>query len=139
MGYLLFTGTWLASPRLIWLELLGIALIAWAIYTMQPNRVSVLPDVGRNAQLVTRGPYRWIRHPMYTAVLLIMLALVLDQPTPGRGLAWLILLVDFIFKLLYEESLLSKRFPNYAAYQRRTKRLLPFVWLACLCCNLPAQ
>ena len=128
IGYLLLTGPWLATPTWAGLELVGMAVAAWAVVTMKPHRISPLPDVRRNARLVTQGPYRFIRHPMYTGILLALLALVLDHPTPARVIVWLIMLADLVVKLDYEERLLRKRFPEYASYQCRTKRLLPFVY-----------
>jgi protein-S-isoprenylcysteine O-methyltransferase Ste14 len=65
---------------------------------------------------------------MYAAVLITMLALVIDQPTPMRWIIWLILSADLMLKLEYEETLLTRRFPEYAAYRKRTKRLIPFVY-----------
>jgi protein-S-isoprenylcysteine O-methyltransferase Ste14 len=128
MAYLLLSGYWLASPHWIGLEILGGALGAWAIATMKLRHLNPLPEPRRDAPLVTRGPYRWIRHPMYAAVLTTMAALVLDQPTPARLIVWLALLANLLLKINYEERLLARRFPAYAAYRKRTKRLIPFVY-----------
>ena len=65
---------------------------------------------------------------MYTGVLLTMLALVLDKLTVERGAIWMILLVNLLMKLNYEETLLARRFPEYAAYRQRTRKLLPFIY-----------
>jgi len=115
-------------PPWIWLELTGLGILVWAIVTMKPHRVSPLPAVRPNSKLVTAGPYRWIRHPMYTGVLLTMGALVLDQWTIGRGGVWMILLVDLVIKLHYEEGLLRERFPEYATYQQQSRKIFPFVY-----------
>ncbi len=128
IAYILLTGYWFASPTWIWLEIFGGTLGAWAVVTMKPHRVSPLPQPRREARLVTRGPYRWIRHPMYAAVLSITLALVIDHAKPLRLVAWTILLGDLLLKMQYEETLLARRFPEYAAYRKRTKRLIPFVY-----------
>jgi protein-S-isoprenylcysteine O-methyltransferase Ste14 len=128
MVYLLLTGYWLASPHWIGLEILGGGLAAWAVAAMKLRHLNPLPAPRPDARLVTRGPYRWIRHPMYAAVLIMMLALVLDQPTPARLIVWLVLLVTLLTKMNYEETLLARRFPEYAAYRKRTKRLIPFVY-----------
>ena len=128
IGWLLFTGHLLAMPPWIWLELTGLGILAWAVVTMKPHRVSPLPEIRPNTKLVTRGPYRWIRHPMYTGVLLTMGALVLDQWTIGRAGVWIIILADLVIKLHYEEGLLRERFPEYATYQQQTRKLFPFVY-----------
>jgi protein-S-isoprenylcysteine O-methyltransferase Ste14 len=64
---------------------------------------------------------------MYTALLLLMLALVCEEFTYWRGLMWVVLLVDLFLKLRYEEVLLVKTFPEYAEYQQRTHKLIPWI------------
>lgn len=128
IGWLLLTGPWLAMPPAIWLEFAGVGVLAWAVLTMKPNRVTPLPELRRDAKLVTRGPYRWVRHPMYTGVLLATLALVVNKFTLVRAAVWLGLLADLLLKLNYEETLLAQCFLEYAAYRQRTRRLLPFVY-----------
>ena len=104
--------------------LLGI----WAVVAMRWDRVRVTPTPRPDVELVERGPYRWVRHPMYVAVLLTALALVLNWPTAGRWGCWLVLAVDLVVKLNYEERLLTCALPHYAEYRRRTWRLMPGVY-----------
>jgi len=77
---------------------------------------------------VRRGPYRFIRHPMYAALLLVGAALTLDQPSPMRLAALAVLLAVILVKLHYEERLLGAAFPEYARYKQETSRLIPFVY-----------
>ena len=128
LGLILTTGPWLAkTPGLLFLELFGGFLGVWAIWTMKLRNLSVLPDIKSDSPLQTGGPYRWIRHPMYTALLLLMLALVFEEFSYWRGLMWVVLLVDLFLKLRYEEVLLLKNFPEYAEYQTRTHKLIPWI------------
>ena len=128
LGLILATGPWLAkTPGLIFLELFGGFLGVWAIWTMKLRNLSALPDIKSHSPLQTGGPYRWIRHPMYTALLLLMLALVFEEFSYWRGLMWVVLLVDLFLKLRYEEVLLVKTFPEYAEYQTRTHKLIPWI------------
>ena len=126
---LALTGPILARhPLLLALEIAALALGLWAILTVRIHKVSVIPDVRRGARLVSDGPYRWIRHPMYASILLGALALVLDTPTLARWAIYSVLAVDLLIKLNYEERLLLAAFPNYAAYQETSKRLIPFIY-----------
>lgn len=109
------------------LVVLGLGLGGWALATMPPRTLNVFPDVRAGASLVTQGPYRYVRHPMYTALLLLTLGLVLDRPDPVRLALWAVLLIDLWLKLTYEERLLARRFPDYPGYKARTKRLIPFL------------
>lgn len=65
---------------------------------------------------------------MYTSVLVMTLAWTLGSPVPYRILFWVELVMTLLVKLRYEESLLMERIPEYDAYRRQTKRLIPFVW-----------
>ena len=113
---LALTGPIIArAPLLLAMEVAALALAAWAILTMRIRHVNVTPDVRSGSRLVREGPYRWIRHPMYASILLGALALVLETPTPARGIVYAVLAIDLLVKLHYEEQLLSAAFPPYAA------------------------
>ena len=88
------------------LLIVGVALGVWAVATMHYN-VSILPDVRRNQQLYTGGPYAYIRHPMYSALLVAGLALVLHNVSFVPVTLWLLLLAVLLTKLHYEERLLT--------------------------------
>lgn len=117
-----------ANPLLLALELAAVALGIWALLAVRLDNVQIVPDPRQGAQLVRLGPYRWIRHPMYAALLLGTLALVLSEPTALRWGLWLVLLIDLVVKLRYEEQLLLKHFANYRAYMAASKRLIPYLY-----------
>jgi len=129
LGLIALTGPlFAANPVLLLLEGAAGLLGLWAIFTMGIDNFNVTPDVKPRARLVTSGPYRYIRHPMYTALLVGGLALVLDMLSPPRMVLWLVLFVDLMIKLNYEEQLLSRDLEGYSAHMRRTKRLIPFLY-----------
>lgn len=109
------------------LLVLASALLVWAVVTMSKSRLRILPDPARKAKLVTAGPYKRIRHPMYTSLILGSLGLVLIYPTWGRIALWILLIFVLVVKLNYEEALLGRKFPDYAAYKRHTYRLIPYL------------
>jgi protein-S-isoprenylcysteine O-methyltransferase Ste14 len=109
-------------------EISGIALGIWAILVMRLPNLNVTPLVKPHASLVTKGPYARIRHPMYLAVLLTIWPLIMDHCTPFRLLAGLILSVDLVIKIFFEERLLKKNLAGYEDYMRTTDRLIPFVF-----------
>ena len=83
----------------------------------------VLPDV---RGLVTRGPYRLVRHPLYLGELTAALGIVVgaERWAPALG-AWLVCLGLQLVRTQYEERSLRAEFPEYAPYADRTKRLIP--------------
>lgn len=104
------------------------AMVGVAAITVMPSRsFSVMPEPKSEGELVTRGIYRHIRHPMYLALLLCGLAACLAY---ASGLKWglLALLAGVLMaKIRLEERLLLARFEGYAAYRLRTKALIPYL------------
>ncbi len=110
------------------LVLLSASLGLWAIVTMRPGNFNIGPHVKEDARLTANGPYRLVRHPMYAALLLFMLTLLLAHFNYPRLLFWLLLVVDILAKIAYEEELLSRHFQEYSDYKQVTKRLIPFLY-----------
>jgi protein-S-isoprenylcysteine O-methyltransferase Ste14 len=115
------------QPLWLTLEVAGLVLGFWAFYAMGWRNLRTMPLIPEEARLVTDGPYRLIRHPMYTAVLLVVWALIIDDFSLFRLASGLVLTLNQIIKLLYEEHLLMRHFPEYTAYMRTSKRLIPFI------------
>jgi protein-S-isoprenylcysteine O-methyltransferase Ste14 len=129
LALIALTGPWFpANPVLLAIELLGIALGAWAVLVQGIGNFNITPDPVRGARLVTSGPYSLIRHPMYTGLLLVTLPLLINAFTLPRLLLWLVLLADLLLKLNYEEGLLAAALPGYAEYQKQSYRILPFIY-----------
>jgi protein-S-isoprenylcysteine O-methyltransferase Ste14 len=81
-----------------------------------------------NHELIERGPYRFVRHPIYTSVLLMILGSTLITGRLASWAGYLLFVVGFWVKLKQEEELLIRHFPApYAAYKSRVKALIPFV------------
>jgi protein-S-isoprenylcysteine O-methyltransferase Ste14 len=109
------------------LGVFGVFLGLWAIVAMKPANVRVLPDVREESRLVVNGPYRFIRHPMYTGLLMLCLGVVVSQPSIFPIVLWICLVVTLIAKSRYEERLLARTFPDYPAYKSRTWQFIPYV------------
>jgi protein-S-isoprenylcysteine O-methyltransferase Ste14 len=107
---------------------LGGVIGLWAFLTMGLRNLRAFPEIPQHGRLVVHGPYRWVRHPMYTSVLLITLTWMVEQPFPFRMVLWVGLVVTLWVKLRYEEQLLLARFPLYEEYRMRTKRVIPFLF-----------
>jgi protein-S-isoprenylcysteine O-methyltransferase Ste14 len=120
------TGPILAeSGILLGVELFGLFLGIWAVVSMRMGNFGVTPEPLQGSKMVSRGPYRLIRHPMYLALLVTTLPLVISYYSPLRLGIWLVLLVNLLLKMRHEETLLSDRFPEYGDYISRTSRILP--------------
>jgi protein-S-isoprenylcysteine O-methyltransferase Ste14 len=83
---------------------------------------SIFPE-GRG--LVTRGPYRFIRHPLYVAEIVSMLGIMLQFKQPWSALIVFVSIVFQFRRMTYEEDVLARSFADYDAYRRNTARLIP--------------
>lgn len=86
---------------------------------------SVHPEPTKSAVLRVSGPYRYVRHPIYSGVLALAAAMALTGRSLLHLLAFAALVAVLNVKACFEEALLTQRFPNYPAYARRTRRFLP--------------
>lgn len=131
---LLFFLTWLsrepllalALPVVSWASLLFASLLAlWAFSANRFGNFNIRPIPKAGGMLVTHGPYRWIRHPMYSAFLLGAFALARCADQAQGWLAWAVLLGVLWIKSDLEERWMQEAHPGYAAYQGRTRRFIP--------------
>jgi protein-S-isoprenylcysteine O-methyltransferase Ste14 len=85
--------------------------------------------IGVDHELIRSGPYRWIRHPIYTAMLGMFMGTAIASSQYHALLGVAILFIAYIRKTRLEEEILSRTFPtDYEAYRRSTWRLLPPVF-----------
>lgn len=116
-------GAWVVAA---WLACLALGL--WALSANRPGNFNIRPEPKADGQLVQTGPYRWIRHPMYTALLLFSLGCAGFVATlPAAGLSLLLLAVLWV-KARLEERLLCQRHSAYRDYMARSRRFLPFLF-----------
>ncbi len=127
---------WLSGaslPFAMWLRwagvgiaLLGFGLLQWAQTTLGRNW-SDTPRMMKEQALVTSGPYQFIRHPIYSAFLLIFSSLLFVSANWLIGLAWIgMAVLEIATRIAYEEHLMLEYFGDeYREYMRRTGRLIP--------------
>jgi len=107
--------------------LLGYALF---IRVLRVNSfASRIIEVEQEQRVITTGPYARVRHPMYSAVLLMFLATPIALGSWWALLPALLLVIVIVVRLLDEERVLVKELKGYREYMQATRyRLLPFVW-----------
>ena len=128
IAVLLFGGSWLL-PGWAWaFFLIGLSLFAWAAVSLGRKNFTIMPEPKAGNELSVHGIYRFIRHPMYTAVLLCGLAVTFGAPSLLRYGALLVCTVVLVLKVRYEERVLSARHADYALRMAGVPRLLPLVW-----------
>lgn len=115
-----------AWPALALLPLsAGVVLGAWALSANRPGNFNIRPQPREGGRLVEHGPYRWIRHPMYSALLLAGLgaAWIAGEVVAWAALAALAIVLRL--KAGIEETAMSQAHAGYDAYRQRTRRFVP--------------
>jgi protein-S-isoprenylcysteine O-methyltransferase Ste14 len=123
----LIPGGWSRYWFAVLLVVLGLAFSIWARRVLGTNwSGTVAVKVGH--ELVNRGPYRWVRHPIYTGILIALLGSGLAAGEVRGVLAFLIALIALWFKSQAEERWMLGEFGDrYVAYRRTTWALLPYL------------
>lgn len=105
----------------------GLALAIWARLILGRNWSGVV-TLKEDHELIQCGPYRFVRHPIYTGLQFMFLGTAIALGHLAAFIAVPLVFVSFWIKLSQEELLMVKQFPNdYPDYQRRVKRIIPFL------------
>lgn len=126
--FVIFQGAFAKGAVYQLVEFLGIFLAFWAIMTMRSSKLKMEPMPHPYATLVTTGPYKLIRHPMYSSIILAFSPILVSNFNWHGLLIFSALLVMLLLKLNFEEILLRKHFPDYEQYKKNTFRLIPFIY-----------
>jgi protein-S-isoprenylcysteine O-methyltransferase Ste14 len=114
------------GPVSLALQIAGVLLVAWARVTFGSRSFHYAANPTPGA-LVTSGPYRYIRNPIYAAAWLVIWTGVAVHWSWANAALGLIVAAGLVVRIFCEEHLLRAAYPEYADYAKRTKRLVPFV------------
>ena len=122
------------GPVPLWLMLLSQALVLgcfllvfWVLRVNSFASSTIQVEAGQ--RVISSGPYRFVRHPMYSALVGMCLATPLALGSYLALPAFALLIPAIVFRLLNEEKILRPELPGYPEYCLRTRsRLVPFIW-----------
>ncbi len=118
----------LFNPVTILLLVLGIYLLLWSAWTMTYGKFRISEDISRKTRLMAKGPYRYIRNPIYSSLILITLSLILTDLNTLRVVVWLIMVGVTMLSIDRTEKRLAKELSDYSLYKQRTKRIIPYIY-----------
>lgn len=132
LGMLLACIPWAAQTRgpdeALLLSAVGACLGFATLWFNRLGNFSVFPEIKNRANLITGGPYRYMRHPMYTALILLMAGIAIYNGHEANYLGLVLVIIAVFGKSSLEERYLLEKFPNYAEYRARTRRFIPWVY-----------
>ncbi|KHG33552.1 methyltransferase family protein [Sulfurospirillum sp. MES] len=120
-------GLYTPSTLALLTFLIGSAFGIYALKHNTLNNFNITPEIKQNAALITTGAYRYIRHPMYFSVLVMMLGVVVSKPTLLSLFIYVLLVITLFLKAHKEETLWMVQSSEYRNYRQQTKRIIPFV------------
>ena len=125
---------WRLTPHFAAVEILGAVMCVFGVgFSIWARRVLAeswnnVATLRNGHVLVQDGPYAIVRHPIYFGFILLQTGMILALGEV-RALVWLLDIVVFFRRMKPEEENLKATYPNeYRRYERRVKRLLPFIW-----------
>jgi protein-S-isoprenylcysteine O-methyltransferase Ste14 len=125
LGDRLLPDTYATALTGLLLIVAGVLFACWARYILGSNWSSEV-QLKQDHELIERGPYRYVRHPIYTGILLALLGTVVLLGEWRALVGFVIMFVSFWRKLRLEEAWLSEHFgPAYGEYMTRVKALVP--------------
>jgi len=135
--WLLFGGNWNGlnmtlvpdTPSVWWLGLVltavGVGISIWARVSLGANWSGVV-TLKDGHELISKGLYRWIRHPIYTGILLAMIGTAMIKGHLRGWMGFLVVLAAFYFKARREEGFLRQEFGDgFEEHAKRTGMFLP--------------
>jgi protein-S-isoprenylcysteine O-methyltransferase Ste14 len=115
-----------SSPYVIAAQILAIALNVWTRRSFGAGQFSVGAEPGEG-RLLTNGPFKFIRHPMFAAALLFLWASILGHWSLTNAMIGLVVTGFIAVRIITEEQLLRTKYPEYVEYSKKTKRIIPYL------------
>jgi protein-S-isoprenylcysteine O-methyltransferase Ste14 len=110
------------------LTLIGLFGAVWARFHLGRNWSGYV-TYKKDQTLVTTGPYRYVRHPIYTSMILMFIGTILYYGSLFVSIFLIILGISFILRTKKEEEIMTRLFgEKYTDYMKRTKRLIPLIY-----------
>ena len=136
VGFVLMVGAVLALLALrslladltvtIILQIIGVVLMIWARMTFRRRSFHLAANPTEGG-LVTSGPYRFIRHPIYASILLFTVAGVISHISLESIILSMVFMIGVVLRIYSEEKLVVLQYPEYTSYAAKTKRIIPFI------------
>ena len=128
IGFMIFISHGLVNSLLgIFIFSIGAFIGIWALLHNKTDNFNIQPKLKDGCRLITTGAYHYIRHPMYTSVIFMMLGILISSPSFLEFILFLLLIIVLLLKAKKEEMLWCQHNKEYIKYQKETKLFLPYI------------
>jgi protein-S-isoprenylcysteine O-methyltransferase Ste14 len=115
------------NPILIICQICCLGIMFWARLTFGFRSFHLTAD-STKGKLVTNGPYRWLRHPIYASIIYFSWTCLISYPFIETIISVCLIVGGLLIRMILEEKSLLANYEEYASYSKRTKRLIPFIF-----------
>ena len=115
------------NPIAITIQISAVIFMIWSRITFGMRSF----HAGANStkgELVTNGPYKWFRHPIYASIIYFFLACIISFPTIDTIIGVFLIVVSTYARMIFEEISLRETYEEYNLYAQKAKRLIPFLF-----------
>ena len=112
----------------ITIQVLAVVLMLWARITFGRRSFHAAANPTEGG-LVTHGPYKYLRHPIYAAIIYFTWSGVISNGiTATSAMLVIVITLGLSVRMIAEEKLVAEKYPDYTGYAARTKRVIPFIF-----------
>ncbi len=125
--YLLISGNLFSVNLFLLVQVLAVAVMPWARRNFQPGQFNIHAEP-KQGNLISSGPYKFIRHPMYASALAIIWSGILGHISLLNLIVGVIVTVVISIRIMVEEQYLRENYSEYVDFSRKTKLVIPFIF-----------
>ena len=115
------------NPISIIIQVASIVIMIWARFTFGFRSFHATANTTKG-ELVTTGPYRWLRHPIYASIIYFSCASIRSYPFIDTIAAVILIISGLFVRMILEEKSLRLTYDNYVEYSKHAKRIIPFLY-----------
>jgi len=124
--YLLISGNLFSINQFLVVQVLAVIVMFWARRSFQPGQFNIHAEP-KEGPMISSGPYKFIRHPMYSSALVIIWTGILGHFSTVNLVITVFVTVVVSIRIITEEQYLSAHYPSYLYYSGKTKLIIPFI------------
>ncbi len=115
------------NPVSVTIQFCCIGLMIWARLSFGLRSFHLTANTTKG-KLVTHGPYRWLRHPIYASIIYFSWTSLISFPNLWAVGAIVLITAGLLLRMILEEKSLMENYEEYSAYTKQAKRLIPFIF-----------